>query len=161
MSDTISTNRAGEQAVIDEIQRRGDASVTVMPGRRRYVVVRKDGAQYTIRIKARRSGTWQSNTNEAEPRSPEDKPHRFWVFVDLAQRPTSFFVAPEWWVKDDIHRAHQDYLARHGGHRARTEESTHHAIPLERIIEWRDRWDQLAMGEGAGDRRPTAGQAGA
>lgn len=145
MSDNISTNRAGEQAVIDETHRRGAAPVEAVPGRRRYLTVKRDGALYKLRVKARRSGTWQSNTNEAEPGSGQDKPTRFWVFVDLAERPPAFYIAPEWWIKDDIHESHEAYLARHGGHRARTEESTHHAIPLERISEWRDRWDQIGL----------------
>jgi hypothetical protein len=69
----------------------------------------------------------------------------FWVFVDLAERQPAFYVAPEWWVRNDIYEAHRAYLARHGGHRAQTEDSTYHAIQPDRVHQWRDRWDQLEL----------------
>ena len=84
-TSNISTNRAGEQALVGELSRRGANSIEVIPGRRRTVRVVRRGRTYTLRIEARRAGTWQ------------------------------------------------------------TEESTHHAVPLDRITEWRDRWDQLGL----------------
>lgn len=42
---------------------------------------------------------------------------------------------------DDIRREHDEYLARHGGHRARTPDSLHHRIQTGRVRKWRERWD--------------------
>ena len=144
-TSNISTNRAGEHALVGELSRRGASSIEVIPGRRRVLKVVHRGRAYTLRVKARRSGTWQARTSDGEPRAEEIEPTRFWVFVDLAERPPMLYIAPDWWVRNDIFLAHREYLARHGGHRARTDESTHHAVPLDRITEWRDRWDQLGL----------------
>jgi hypothetical protein len=141
----ISTNRAGEQALVAELSRRGASLIEVIPGRRRTLRVVHRGRDYTLRVKARRAGTWQASTSDGEPRAVETEPTRFWVFADLAERPPALYIAPDWWVRNDIFLAHREYLARHGGHRARTDESTHHAVPLDRIAEWRDRWDQLGL----------------
>lgn len=143
--DNISTSRRGVDAVVAEIERRGATSVDVRSGRRRELRMTARGVEYTLRVKARRSGTWQSTTTEGEPRTPEALPTRIWVFVDLAERPPGFYIAPEWWVRNDIYDAHRAYLARHGGHRAQTEDSTHHAIQPGRISQWRDRWDLLGL----------------
>jgi hypothetical protein len=113
--DTISTNRRREDAVLAEIERRGATSVEVVSGRRREIRMAGGGSEFTLRVKARRSGTWQSTTTEGEPRTPEENSTRVWVFVDLAERPPGFYVAPEWWVRNDIYDAHRAYLARHGG----------------------------------------------
>jgi carbohydrate-selective porin OprB len=145
MATNMMTNRVGEQAVIAEIQRRGSAQAEPVSGRPRTVSVLWGGNAYVVRVKAKRRGTWQTTTTEGELRSPETDPTRFWVFVDLGESPPAFFIAPEWWVKADIHEAHGAYLARHGGHRAQNDESTHHSIPVNRIDQWRDRWDQLGL----------------
>jgi hypothetical protein len=45
----------------------------------------------------------------------------------------------------DIHRAHEAFLAEHGGTRPLNPKSTHHGIGTERVAEWRDRWDLLGL----------------
>ncbi|MBA4159680.1 MAG: hypothetical protein H0X65_19720 [Gemmatimonadetes bacterium] len=45
----------------------------------------------------------------------------------------------------NIHEAHQEYLHRHGGRRAVTQDSDHHAIQPHRVRAWRDRWDLLDL----------------
>ena len=71
----------------------------------------------------------------------------FWVFVDLPDAPAvpAYFVAPEWWVLNDIYHHHKAYLGKHGGKRAVNANSTHHAIQRTRIEEWRNRWDILGL----------------
>jgi hypothetical protein len=144
-SSNISTNRAGEAAVIAELQRRGVSSVEPIPGRRRELKVRHAGRESRVRVKARRAGSWQPSVTDGQPRTQEYRPTRFWVFVDLAERPAAFYVAPEWWVQNDIYNEHRAYLARHGGHRAQTEGSNHHSLEVGRIASWRDRWDLLGV----------------
>lgn len=59
--------------------------------------------------------------------------------------PTDFYVVPRWWIENDIFRAHNEYLARHGGQRANNPDATHHRIPTDRVIQWKDRWDLLGL----------------
>lgn len=94
-------------------------------------------------VTTRRTGDWQSDIRKGRPREPEESETRFWVFVDLRTWQPKFFVAPEWWVENDIHRTHQAYLTSHGGTRAVNPDSTHHGIKVERIEQWRDRWGLL------------------
>jgi hypothetical protein len=48
-------------------------------------------------------------------------------------------------MQNNIRDAHLEYLDRHGGQRARTKDSTHHAIPVPRVEQWRDQWDLLGI----------------
>lgn len=98
-----------------------------------------------VKVKARYGGaTWQASTTQgrpgAEPPAGED---HFWVLVNVRTDPPEHFVTPDWWFRDDIHRAHQDYVRRHGNRRPVSPESTHHAIDDRRVATWRDRWDLL------------------
>ena len=52
---------------------------------------------------------------------------------------------PAWWIENDIDAAHKKYIAEHGGKRAKTDTSTHHAIPVKRIEQWKDNWDELGI----------------
>jgi hypothetical protein len=70
----------------------------------------------------------------------------FWIFLDLTASEPGFYIVPSWWMKNDIHCDHARYLERHGGHRAKTPDSTHHRITTERITKWRDRWDLVGLG---------------
>jgi hypothetical protein len=67
------------------------------------------------------------------------------VLVDLRLAAPKYFVMPEWWIKNDIYDAHADYLAAHGGVRPGKPDSLHHAIPVARVDQWRDRWDVLGI----------------
>jgi hypothetical protein len=138
---TRNTAEHGVELTLREIRQRGATADRVPGSRRNEVMVRRsDGALLTLRIKTRTGGTWQGTTNDADP-DPERAPARFVVFVDLADAALEFYVAPEWWFQLDVHRDHSAYLARRPGPRA----STHHAIQLRRIAEWRGRWDLLDL----------------
>lgn len=67
------------------------------------------------------------------------------MFVDLGKEHPEFYIVPMWWIENDIFKAHNKYLAEFGGHRAKNDASTHHAIPTSRIAQWRDRWDVLGI----------------
>jgi hypothetical protein len=91
---------------------------------------------------------WQASITQGRKRTePTAEEGRFWVFVDLEQSPgpPQYYIVPEWWIENDIYTVHQQLLVEHGGHRARTDESTHHAIEHSRIEQWRDRWDLLGV----------------
>jgi len=56
-----------------------------------------------------------------------------------------FYIMPEWWIANDIHERHAAYLKRYGGKRKHGGDSTHHSINLDRIAQWKDRWDILGL----------------
>jgi hypothetical protein len=142
--------RAGQHFVAAELYRRGAYTVT-FAGKPLIAVFATDQHQERkvfIQVKTRQAGTWQTSTKYGQPREePKPPERRFWVFVDLLKAGASpaYFIVPEWWIQNDIHVAHQAYLGRHGGVRARTATSTHHAIGPSRLEEWRDAWDILGI----------------
>ena len=105
----------------------------------------RTGRRVRLRVRTRRTGTWQASVSEgaAEPVPPPLA--TFWVFVDLSAEPVAFYIARDEWVRRDIFDAHQAYLARHGGHRAKNDASDHHAVRLERLTGHRDAWDKLGL----------------
>jgi hypothetical protein len=142
--------RAGEHFVAAELHRRGAYAVTFAGNMPEIDILASDVSQsrtVAIQVKTKRSGAWQTALREWTSRVPEVAETRFWVFVDLheSEATPDYFIVPEKWMQDDIQRAHGEYLERHGGHRARTPTSKHHAIRPSRVAEWRDRWDLLGL----------------
>jgi hypothetical protein len=142
--------RAGEYLVAAQIHRCGGYAVTFagnMPGIDLIASDVDHVRKITIQVKTKTSGTWHANTRR-DARLWESAPtdvDQFWVFVDLGDEQPVYYIAPAWWVQNDIHQVHHDYLQRHGGTRARNPDSTHHAIATARIAQWRDRWDLLKI----------------
>jgi hypothetical protein len=114
-----------------------DDRVTYLEG------TRGASSRIRVRVKARTKGTWQATVTSGRSAPPAPSIPTFWAFVDLSSSPFVVYVAPDPWVRRDIHRAHGEYLRRHGGHRARNDASNHHAIAPSRLDQWSDRWDQL------------------
>lgn len=142
--------RAGEHFVAAELNRRGAYAVTFAGNMPNIDILASDADQnrtVMIQVKTRRKGTWHSSSTRGIPRTKKDADNKFWVFVDLPDAPgqPSYFIAPEWWVLNDIYVHHGAYLAKHGGKRAVNPDSTHHAIKHARIEEWRNRWDILGL----------------
>ena len=101
------------------------------------------GRELTFIVKSRTSGTWQGTINDGYARPPR-RSGVLWIFVDLEPIPPEFYLVPDDWMRRDIHEAHQEYLRRHGGERAQSPDSTHHAIQTHRVAAWKDRWELLA-----------------
>jgi hypothetical protein len=141
--------RAGEHFVAAELHRRGAYAVTFAGNMPRIDLLASNAEQtrtVMIQVKTKRSGTWQTSTRTGIPREAVPEELRFWILVDLRRSPDDspvYYIVHEWWIQNDIHEAHQEYLRRHGGTRAESPGSTHHAIPRTRIEQWRDRWDLL------------------
>ncbi|GLC27766.1 hypothetical protein rosag_42790 [Roseisolibacter agri] len=142
--DTIGPAVQGRAYVRSELEQRGwtvhevtDGGVTFLEG------VAETGARVRVRVKSKRSGTWQPTvTSGRETPMPPAVP-TFWMFVDLGASPHTVFIAPDEWVRRDIYEAHAAYLRTNGGHRARNDASSHHAISAARLEGWRGRWDLL------------------
>jgi hypothetical protein len=146
------TNRGvallGIGAVTSQLEQRG-ATVRVT-GESRFgntlAVVTPAGGRYAIYVKSKRRGDWQTDTKFAVPREPDEGESRFWALVDLASVDAPrVYLVPEWWMQNDIYEAHQRYLDAHGGRRAETQDSTHHAIRPSRVEPWSERWDLLGL----------------
>jgi hypothetical protein len=69
----------------------------------------------------------------------------FWVFVELGGEHPAYFIAPRWWVRNDIWRDHIAYLARYQQKYGHPRESEHHGIQTRRVEQWRDRWEVLGI----------------
>lgn len=140
---------AGEHFVAAEIHRRGGYAVTFSGNMHDIDLLASDSTHermVSIQVKTKTAGTWQTSTLRGKKRSaPKEVETKFWVFVDLGDEHPEFYIVPTWWIENDIHKAHNKYLTEHGGHRAKTDSSTHHAIPVSRIEKWRDEWDTLGI----------------
>jgi DNA-binding transcriptional regulator YhcF (GntR family) len=65
------------------------------------------------------------------------------IFVDLSGDAPDFYIAPDEWVRTDVKRHFAAWLESKGGVRPRNPDSDHHAIELDRIRQWHQRWDVL------------------
>ncbi len=153
--DNRDTASLGREAVVRELQSRGWSSVTESwEGNRCWLAAKRDDGQSSVMIlvKTKRTGDWQTSTNEGRPSRPVEHEDTFWIFVDLG-RPSApeFYIAPSWWVRNDIYNNHEEYLARHGGRRARSQDTMHHRIEPARVRQWRGKWDVLV---GQGNKLP-------
>lgn len=145
--------RAGEYFVVAELNKRGAFAVPFsgnMPKIDLIACNQDQSHTIHIQVKTKRSGrTWHSSIVGSQPMLPLENETNFWVFVDLGDLDAfpRYWVAPDWWIKDDIYKVHLAYLNRHGGRRANNPDSTHHAIDENRLSEWQGRWEILGIFE--------------
>jgi hypothetical protein len=146
--------RAGEYFVAAELNKRGAHAVTFagnMPKIDLMACNQPQDRTVRIQVKTKRGGrTWHASTLAGDPATPpvdSRSETSFWVLVDLGGENACprYWIVPEWWMRNDIYAAHQAYLAAHGGKRARTGDSTHHAIAEERVQRWYGTWDVLGL----------------
>ena len=144
--------RAGEHFVAAELHRRGAYAVTFAGNMPTIDILASDkGQTRVVRIQVKtKSGSsrgWQTQTTRGQATEERPDETSFWILVNLGDvaRPPSYFIMPEWWIQNDIFRAHQAYVARHGGERPRTRSSTHHLIDRPRVEQWREHWEVLGL----------------
>ena len=148
MADAAGAVKRGRQAITDRLRALGALVDDVrVPPRSHRLRVRntRAGNPLQIAVRSRTAGTWQTQASLGTPASTDRPDDAFWVLVDLGASPYEFYVIPEWWMLDDIYAHHERYLAAHGGTRAQSPNSDHHAIPTSRVRQWRDRWDLLGL----------------
>ena len=144
------TSSAGEYYVAAELNRRGAYAVTFAGNIPKIDILARDVKQnrtVSIQVKTRRTGTWHCSITDGEERKRKKNETAFWIFVDLSkdENPPDFYVVPDWWMRNNIHEAHNTYLKKHGGRRAKTPDSKHHAVDHLRLEKWKDRWDILRI----------------
>lgn len=146
--------RAGEYFVVAELNKRGGYAVAFsgnMPKIDLMACNQDRSRTIYIQVKTKGGGrTWHSSIVGSKPTKAPAKPSdetNFWVFVDLGDSNTSprYWVVPDWWLRNDIHIAHEEYLERHGGKRARNPDSTHHSIHEKRLKDWQEKWEILGI----------------
>jgi len=144
------TARAGEFFVAAELNKRGAYAVTFagnMPSIDILASNRDQSRTVRIQVKTKRTGSWQTSIDHGRSCKPRDDKGSFWIFVDLGKeqdRP-AYYIVPEWWARNDIHQAHQSYLKKHGGKHKFGSESKHHSIGVNRIQDWKEKWDTLRI----------------
>lgn len=145
---TQQVGSAGEHFVAAEIHRRGGYAVTFSGNMHDIDLLASDAGHdrvISIQVKTKTAGAWQTSTKRGKERRAPKVETKYWVLVDLGKAYPDFYIVPEWWMENDIHTAHSKYLADSGGHRVKNDASTHHAIPVARIAEWKDRWDVMEI----------------
>lgn len=145
--------RAGEYFVVAELNKRGAFAVPFAGNMPKIDIIacnRDESRSVYIQVKTKRGGkSWHSTIVGSQPMSLKSDETNFWVFVDLGSfdEHPRFWIAPDWWIKDDIYKAHHAYLERHGGRRANNPDSTHHAIDEKRLSAWLGQWEILGIFE--------------
>ena len=145
---TDQVGRAGEAFVTAEILRRGGYAVMFsgnMPGIDILASDVEHTHTVTVQVKTKTTGDWQTDIRRGRTWDDDPEDRRFWILVDLSHEHPEFFVMPAYWIENDIVQRHAEYLEAHGGHRARSAESTHHSINVKRLEQWRGRWDVLGI----------------
>jgi hypothetical protein len=141
--------RAGELYVAAEIHRRGGYAVTFagnMPGIDMLACDVTKSRRISIQVKTRSAGSWHAHFGRDAAQCSEDPAEgSFWIFVDLSPDHPEYFVAPRWWVRNNIWEVHTAYLARWEREHGHPRESQHHGIQIDRIERWRGRWDILGI----------------
>lgn len=141
--------RAGEYYVVAELNKRGAFAVPFAGNMPKIDVIacNKDESRTVyIQVKTKRGGkTWHSSIKDCRPMDPNPDESFFWVFVDLGIDDVQprFWIVYDWWIKNDIYEAHQDYLIKHVGIRPGNPDSLHHAVEERRLGGWEGRWDIL------------------
>ena len=153
-SQNQQVGRSGEYFVVAELNKRGAFAVTFagnMPKIDLMACNQDQTRTVHIQVKSKRGGrSWHASSlagNPTKPPAASSAMTEFWVFVDLGELDASptYWIVPDWWVRNDIFTAHKAYLDKHGGRRARNPDSTHHAIEEWRLGQWKGRWDVLGM----------------
>jgi hypothetical protein len=130
-----------------EVSRRGGQATVRRSGSRNEVVVKAPGLviEFLVSVRSRTSGDFQTLTAYGKPRTAEEFPTRFWVFVDLYPEATNFYVVPEWWIQNNIVEQHQLDLEAHDGSQPVNDKSLHHSIGTSRVAQWAGNWKQLGL----------------
>ncbi|MGH3626301.1 MAG: hypothetical protein ACRDRL_02480 [Sciscionella sp.] len=147
--NTQQVRDAGQYFVAAEISRQGGYAV-LTPGNRKRIDILANDVEHKrfigIQVKTKTGkGGWQADTRSGQPHKKPKDETAYWVLVDLSQGDPQYYVMPAWWIENDIHTTHHGYLHKHGGHRPHTDDSTHHLITVQRVEQWKDRWDVLGI----------------
>ena len=115
--------RAGEYFAVAELNKRGAFAVPFagnMPKIDLIACNHNQSRTVHIQVKTKRGGrNWHSSIVGCHPLSEPDNETNFWVFVDLGDinSEPQYWIVPNWWIRNDIYTAYQEYINRHIGKR--------------------------------------------
>ncbi len=140
------TARSGEAFVVAELNRRGAYAVPFagnMPGIDILATNINRSRVVKIQVKTKTKGDWQTSTDEGRPSHEKTKEDTFWILVDIGpdpEQPPKYYICPEWWIRNDIHQNHHEYLRKNPNYRSKL-----HTITESRVARWQNRWDVLGL----------------
>ena len=140
--------RRARERIVGELHRRGAINVSVNRQGLVYEIMASSadtGREYTLRVKTKASGEWQTDTRLGEPRHEDPEETFYWILEDRGGEPHTYYVVPNWWMANYIHHELAAHLESHGGRRPVNPRSTHCAIKPRDVAPWRARWDQLGL----------------
>ena len=144
---TYHVGQAGEYFVLAELHRRGANAVKFsgnLPSIDLIAIIPGKSQHIEIQVKTKRTGTWQTSIKHGTEGTAD---YRFWVLVDIGTdttQPPKYYIIPDLWMRKHIVKQHKANLAKHGGRRKETPESTHSAIKQQDVEnDWHNRWDLL------------------
>lgn len=143
----MNTAEIGYTIVFQKIKSLGAIDITeVKEGNKKFITFTSlNGKRYKVTTRSKKNGTWQTSTNYGTPKDEDTSETAFWVFVDISSTEPDFYIAPLWWIENDIHHVHLNYLEKHHGQRAHNNNSTHHSISKRRIEKWLNTWNILGL----------------
>ncbi|UPW17326.1 hypothetical protein M0C34_13870 [Agarivorans sp. TSD2052] len=143
----MSTREIGLATVSQKIINLGGVNVSeIKEGNKRFIsFTALNGKKYQVSTRAKNKGTWQTTINYGEVCRENVNETKFWVFVDISLNEPKFYITPLWWIQNDIHKVHCEFLEKHKGHRPSNNDSTHHSISKKRIEQWEGAWNLLGL----------------
>ncbi len=144
---TPDTKEIGFQETLRELKRRECKNIeTLQSGNKRTISFESpNGDTYHITTRSKNTGTWQTTIDYGEKTNEPPFETNYWVFIDIETSPPRFYITPEWWIINNIWEVHSNYLRKYGGKRAKSDDSKHHGITLDRIKKWESQWDLLGL----------------
>ncbi len=155
------TKQAGEYLVAGELCRRGYLAATFSGNVRDYdiVAMSEDGKAFTVQVKTIVRGDYQVSDARRflliPPVGPDGKQQidglvelrdkSFWIFVHLDRaNPPVYFITTAEDVQLLVFRGYEANLEKHGWRKPRNPLSTHHALSIEGLEEYRGNWGLIS-----------------
>jgi hypothetical protein len=152
------TKQVGEFLVAAELARHGWLAAVLSGNTPDYDLVATDGRgrSVPVQVKAIRTGTWQFDAAkyvEIEFDGKKQIPGRLkrlsvnpvCVLVVVGERgePDQFYVLPMRTLQRQLVANHRAWLKKHGGVRPKNPKSTHAALSVEQVEQYRDNWGEI------------------
>ena len=140
-------DQAGINFVAAELSRRGFFASILANNLFKNIDIIATNANQTrtvmITVNTRRRGVWYASANDGKPSKKIPDETNFWIFVSIGKLTElpNYYIVPEWWGRNDIYNETKGFLL----HKAKSNTYMHHGINVNRIEQWKDRWDILGL----------------
>ena len=140
-------DQAGINFVVAELNRRGIiASILANHLFKKIDIIACNSNQtrtVLITVKTRRKGVWYASVNDGKPSIKIENETDFWIFVSIEElnELPNYYIVPEWWIRNDIYNKTKGFQSD----KAKSNTYRHHGINVNRIEQWKDRWDIFGL----------------